>query len=80
MKRLIILGAITGFGISLGCGAISNGTQWPWMLIRASVGALAGGVLVRWLLGVWLKCLHSAQMEKAAARERMEEQQNNAKK
>jgi hypothetical protein len=80
MKRLIMLGAIAGFGISLGCGAFSEGTQWSWMLVRASVGALAGGLVVRWFLGVWLDCLHSAQMEKTAVRERMEEQQNNPKK
>ena len=47
MKKLMIMGGLTGFLIGFGVGLI-NDVSWPALFLRASVAAFAAGVLMRW--------------------------------
>ncbi len=66
MKTLMILGGMIGFlaGLSLG---LAQTSAWPDAFWRASVTALAGGLLLRWWGRMWLRCLIQAQEAKLTA-------------
>ncbi len=64
---MMILGAFTGFVMSLGFG-LSQEASWPAILGRSCVGALVAGWLLRWWSNLWLLSLKEAnqlRLEKA---------------
>lgn len=66
MKLLMIIGAMIGFltGVTLG---LVHQAEWPAILWRASLAALAVGVLMRWWGRAWLRGLRQANYERAVA-------------
>lgn len=66
MKILMLLGGMVGFLAGLGFG-LAQTSAWPDAFWRASVTALAGGLLLRWWGRMWIRCLVQAQEEKLAA-------------
>ena len=66
----MISGGVLGFGIGVLSGVVTEGSTWPVILLRASIGALAAGVLLRWWGHVWAQCWNQAQAERQAAREK----------
>ena len=66
MKLLMILGAMVGFltGIILG---LVHQAEWPALLWRSSLAALAVGGLLRWWGKVWLNGLRQSNQERMAA-------------
>jgi hypothetical protein len=67
----MILGGLLGFLLSLSIG-LAQDSAWPNMLWRASVAAFAGGLLLRWWGGVWMKSLRQAQRDRRYAADRMD--------
>jgi hypothetical protein len=69
MKSLMLLGGLIGFCVGLGF-SWSQGSPWPVSVWRASLAALAGGVLLQWWGRLWIKCLlearHAARSAPAA--------------
>ncbi len=67
MKSLMILGSIIGFLIG---AAFALGTQssWPTSLWRASVAALAGGILIRWWGKMWMNGLRDSLQQRRYSR------------
>lgn len=65
MKILMILGGLLGFLIGASFG-LAQTSAWPDALWRASVTALAGGLLLRWWGRMWIQCFVQAQQEKFA--------------
>jgi len=65
MKKLMIMGGLTGFLIGFGVGII-NDVAWPALFFRASVTALAAGVLMRWWGSVWIRGLHESLAQRSA--------------
>ena len=74
MKKLMISGGFLGLLIGLGFGATTCGSEWPAVLWRASVAALATGLLLRWWGGVWIRALQQAHAEHVEAAARAEAQ------
>jgi formate/nitrite transporter FocA (FNT family) len=72
MRKMMITGGAVGFGIGVLSGLATDGTAWPAVLIRASVGALVLGLLFRWWAGVWAGCWVQAQTERQSAEEKSE--------
>jgi hypothetical protein len=66
MKLLMIIGALLGFAIGVGCG-IAKESSWSSILWRASVAAYLSGMLFRWWGRTWIRGLKQAQSEKLAA-------------
>ncbi|MCI0535291.1 MAG: hypothetical protein L0Z50_08685 [Verrucomicrobiales bacterium] len=60
MKKLMMLGGLTGFAIGLGFG-LAHGNSWPLILWRASVATFCIGWLGRWLGGIWIRSLHEGK-------------------
>lgn len=61
MKRAMIIGGLAGFVLAL-LGAFWNApVAWPGALFRASVAALVGGSLARWLVRVTADYLQQAR-------------------
>lgn len=54
MKKLMMMGGLMGFLIGIICG-IAQGVTWPALFLRASVAALAAGLLLRWWGRVWIR-------------------------
>ena len=67
----MILGGLLGFLISLSIG-VAQDSAWPNVIWRASVAAGAGGLLLRWWGGVWMKSLQQAQRERHFAADKSE--------
>ena len=65
----MIAGGTGGFGIAVLLGLATDGTTWPLILLRASVGALAIGLLLRWWARVWTGCWLQAQAARQAETE-----------
>ena len=68
MKKMMVAGGLAGFSLTTLCGILSDGSAWPDILFRASVAALAGGLLLRWWAGVFVQALAQAHAEREAAR------------
>jgi len=66
----MIAGGTAGFGTGVLFGLAADGTTWPAILLRASVGSLALGLLFRWWARVWMGCWLQAQAERRAATEK----------
>ncbi len=66
MKTLMILGGMIGFLAGLGLGLVQT-KVWADAFWRASVAALAGGLMLRWWGRMWLRCLIQAQEAKLTA-------------
>jgi hypothetical protein len=67
MKRMMLIGGMVGFGAATLCGVLTDGSSWPGILVRASLCALAGGLMMRWLAGVLAGCLREAHADRQAA-------------
>lgn len=65
MKKLMIMGGLTGFLIGFGVGII-NDVAWPALFLRASVTALVAGVLMRWWGSLWIRGLQDSLAQKSA--------------
>jgi hypothetical protein len=63
MKFLLLIGGLSGFGIGLVCSWIKE-CSWPTMLWHASLGAYAGGLLMRWWGRAWRSTLAQAIHER----------------
>jgi len=59
MKKLMIMGGLIGFLIGVSLGLV-KGVTWPALLLRASVAALAAGLLLRWWGRLWIRGLHES--------------------
>ena len=59
MKKLMIMGGLTGFLIGFGVGLI-NDVSWPALFLRASVAAFAAGLLMRWWGSLWIRGLQES--------------------
>ena len=66
----MIAGGIVRFAIGVVSGLATEGSSWPGILVRASTGALAAGLLLRWWGRVWTDCWQQAQAERQAALEK----------
>ncbi|HEY2951759.1 MAG TPA: hypothetical protein VGK40_04200 [Verrucomicrobiae bacterium] len=71
MRLWMILGGQLGFLISLSIG-VAQGSAWPNVIWRASVAAFAGGIILRWWGGIWMKSLRQAQHDRRSAADKME--------
>ena len=67
MKKMMITGGLAGFGLGVSCGVLTQGSSWSGILWRASVAALAAGLLLRWWFGVLARCFAQARAEREAA-------------
>jgi hypothetical protein len=67
MKKMMVAGGLTGFGLGTVCGLMTEGSSWPGILLRASVAALVAGVLLRWWSGVLARCVAQAHADRQAA-------------
>jgi hypothetical protein len=56
MKKMMIMGGLTGFGIGVVTGLMKE-VSWPALFLRACVAALISGLLFRWWGRVWLSGL-----------------------
>jgi hypothetical protein len=63
MKKLMIMGGLTGFLIGFGAGLI-NDVSWPALFLRSSVAAFAAGVLMRWWGRLWIRGLQESLARK----------------
>lgn len=68
MKLLMIVGGLMGFLIGLLFG-LAQHSQWPTVVWRSSVAALAAGMLMRWWGRIWAQSLHQVYRERQAASE-----------
>jgi len=59
MKSLMILGALVGFLIGIGCG-LAGQASWPAALWRGCAVALVAAILARWWGRIWLEGLQDA--------------------
>jgi len=64
MKRMMLTGGLVGFALATLGGLAAAEIDWALLLLRASVGALIGGVIMRWWAGVAGRCLLQAQLER----------------
>jgi hypothetical protein len=69
MKKLMVTGAMLGFGGGILLGILTEGATWPGIIWRASVSAFGAGLLIRWLGRVWIDCLRQTQAERLATLE-----------
>jgi hypothetical protein len=56
MKKMMIMGGLTGFLIGVVLG-LTKGVTWPALFWRASVATLVSGLLLRWWAGLWIQGL-----------------------
>jgi hypothetical protein len=66
MKKLMIMGGLTGFLIATILGLVKEVT-WPELFLRASVAALVSGLLLRWWARLWLQNLKTSWSQRLAA-------------
>lgn len=59
MKKLMMMGGLLGFLIGIVFG-LAQGVTWPELFLRASVAALAAGLLLRWWGRVWIRGLQES--------------------
>ena len=78
MKKLMIMGGLTGFSLGIAVG-LAQHSSWSNILWRASVTAMVAGFLLRWWGQVWMNGLAEAYQEKLAAAEAQRNQQRNEK-
>jgi len=78
MKSMMILGAISGFILGVGCSMAGDcpGSTVFW---HATVAALAGGLLARWCGRMWLTGLADALEQQRRARAQASEKKHTAK-
>ena len=74
MKKLMIIGAMTGFALGMAIG-FARQAEWPTMLWHACAAATALGWLMRWWGRVWIRGLR-ASIEQRRALEAAVRQQN----
>lgn len=67
MKKIMAFGGLAGFSLSMGCGLLSEGSNWTGLLLRSSASALICGLLFKWWAGVAARCLAQAHQEREAA-------------
>jgi hypothetical protein len=65
MKLLTILGALIGFSVGVGVG-MARANEWSGIFWRATLSAVAAGLLLRWWGHLWLQCWDTANKERAA--------------
>lgn len=66
MKKMMIMGGLTGFLIGVVLGLV-KGVTWPALFLRASVATLVSGLLLRWWAGLWIQGLKQSLSDAAAA-------------
>jgi hypothetical protein len=69
MRKMMILGGAIGFDIGVLSGLVTEGSTWPTILLRSSIGALVAGLLMRWWAGIWSSCWQQVNNERMKARE-----------
>jgi hypothetical protein len=67
MKKLMIMGGFLGFLTGLIFSSAALGPANPMVLFRASIGAVTGGLLLRWWGRLWVRSIMFAQRERLAA-------------
>lgn len=65
MRSLLLFGAVSGLSTGVILGLL-NHSDWPSILWRSMLAALALGVLLRWWGQRWAECLRAAQQERFA--------------
>ena len=65
MKKLMMMGGLIGFLIGIVFGFF-QGVTWPALFLRASLTALASGLLLRWWGGVWVRSLQERNIQSPA--------------
>lgn len=66
MKKLMIMGGLTGFLIGVVSGLVQEVT-WPALFLRASVAALVLGLALRWWARMWIQNLKDSMAQRLAA-------------
>lgn len=66
MKKLMIMGGLTGFLIGVVLGLVKE-VAWPALFLRASVAALVSGLLLRWWARLWIQNLKDSWSQRVAA-------------
>jgi ribose/xylose/arabinose/galactoside ABC-type transport system permease subunit len=66
MKKMMIMGGLTGFLIAVVLG-LMKGVAWPTLFWRASVATLAAGLLLRWWARLWIQGLKESLAAPAPA-------------
>ena len=66
MRKLMLIGGMSGFSIGMAAG-FSRENGWPSMLLRSSIAAVAGGLLLKWWGNVCLEAMTESRIEKARA-------------
>jgi hypothetical protein len=59
MKKLMVMGAMIGFGIGIIFGVLQE-CSWPSILWRGSVAAFVAGMLLRWWGRLWVQSLRES--------------------
>jgi hypothetical protein len=72
MKKFMITGGLIGFLIGIVSGVVQR-SEWPSVIGRASVAALAAGLLLRWWGRVWAEGLHQADEQPLARKAKAQE-------
>jgi hypothetical protein len=68
MKKLMMMGGLLGFSIGIISG-LTQGVTWPALFLRASVSALAAGLLLRWWGCIWIRRLQESCDQNTAMEE-----------
>jgi hypothetical protein len=66
MKKLMIMGGLSGFMIATILGLMKEVT-WPALFLRASVAALVSGLLFRWWARLWIQSLKDSWSQRLSA-------------
>ena len=64
MKLLTILGALIGFSVGVSIG-VARGNEWSGIFWRATLSAVASGLLLRWWGNLWIQCLAASNRDRA---------------
>ena len=67
MRKMMLAGGWAGFSLGTLAGLLTEGSSWPGILLRASIAALGGGLLLRWWAWVLARCVAEARAERQAA-------------
>jgi hypothetical protein len=67
MKRMMLTGGLAGFTLATLGGLTAAEIDFALLLLRACVGALVGGLIMRWWAGVAGRCLVQARLERQSS-------------
>ncbi len=72
IKTLMLLGALTGFGIGIGFGLARQGDS-KWVFLKACIAAYIAALMMRWWGRIWIRSIKEMHQEKRAVDEARQE-------